>query len=383
MERVLITGGGGFIGSYIVNHLYQTKKYKVRVIDNFNDQIHSADYKKSFLYNLIEGKAEVINGDIRNLNDLSSAMKDVDYIIHLASETGTGQSMYELTKYTDTNITGTSNIFQVIVNEGLKIKKIILASSRSVYGEGLYICKKHGKIYPKIRNIEELNQLTFELFCPSCGCKLMPTSTSEDADIQLNSFYAFTKFTQEKLIETMSSKLGIDYTIFRYQNVYGAGQSLSNPYTGIISIFSNLLAFHKDLNIFEDGESTRDFVYVDDVAEITSSAIENIKTKNEVINVGTGESFSIISIANKLKILLNSNSRLNISGNFRLGDIRNNFADLNKFKTIYNDYEFLNINIGLQKFIDWFKVQKLIESNELYLNSLKELENKNMLIKVK
>lgn len=382
MERVLVTGGSGFIGNAIVEKL--KNKYEVVVLDNFSPQIHGKDYKESYLYQNIKNKCKVIKGDVRNYNELKAALEGVDYVIHLAAETGTGQSMYEINKYTDVNIKGTSNLLEVILKNKFPIKKIILSSSRSVYGEGMYFCKEHGMVVPKSRKIDDMKSGDFEAKCPICGGEIALRNTTEDCPLSPISFYAYTKFAQEKMLEVMCPTMNMPYTIFRYQNVYGAGQSLDNPYTGILSIFSKLLLKNQELNIFEDGKESRDFIHVSDVAAITCNALENDAVNYQHINVGGGENISVIEIAQILKRLYASNSKINISGDFRKGDIRHNIADISKAKTLCGFKPLYTFEKGMKEFTAWVKKQdeevSIEKSEDLFQYSLDEMKKTGMLI---
>ncbi|MBD7913306.1 NAD-dependent epimerase/dehydratase family protein [Clostridium cibarium] len=383
MEKVLITGGAGFIGNAIVQELKE--KYEVVVLDNFSPQIHGYNYEESYLYKNIKKKCELIKGDVRNTEDLKKALKDVHYIIHLAAETGTGQSMYEINRYTDVNIKGLSNLLEVIIRDKLPIKKIILSSSRSVYGEGMYFCEKHGVVVPRLRKIEDMKNGDFEVKCPVCGSEVELRNTTEECELRPISYYAYTKFAQEKMLEVMCKIMEIPYTIFRYQNVYGAGQSLNNPYTGILSIFSKLLLKNQDINIFEDGKESRDFVHVSDVAAATCSAIENANTDYEHINIGSGENVSVIKVAEILKRLYESNSAINITGDFRKGDIRHNVADITRAKKLCRFNPVYTFEKGMKEFTIWVKEQNkgqsLEKSEDLFERSLQEMQTIGMLVK--
>lgn len=385
MKKVLVTGGAGFIGNYIVNYLSKQNEYDITVLDCFSPQIHGESFLDSYLYKGIAGKVKLIKGDVRNREDLKKALEGIEYIIHLAAETGTGQSMYELNRYTDVNIMGTSNLFDIIVNEKLKIKKIILSSSRSIYGEGSYNCLSHGTVFPKSREIEDMAKGDFNNQCPICGQKVELISTDETSLISPISFYAYTKFAQEKMIEMMCPILDINYTIFRYQNVYGAGQSLNNPYTGILSIFSKLLLDDNPVNIFEDGLESRDFVHVSDVAEISCLALENDNSNSQIINIGTGENTSVIDVANILKDFYKSNSIIQISGDFRKGDIRHNRADITKLRTIFGCEPQLGFKKGISGFAKWVSDEYIRNQSDNasgnYENSINELINTGILIK--
>jgi len=387
LNKVLITGGSGFIGSHIVNILNKQGAFKLVILDNFSKQIHGDKFTESFLYKAVLGKAEIIKGDIRNQDDVLRALQGVDQIIHLAAETGTGQSMYALNNYTDVNILGLSNIFEVILKHKLPIKKIILASSRAVYGEGMQSCPTHGIVYPKQRNNQDMILKDFDNHCPLCQKKLTVELTTESCLLSPISYYAYTKLAQEKMIESLCPVVGIDYTIFRYYNVYGAGQSLSNPYTGIVSIFSKLLLQNKTINIFEDGLESRDFVHVDDIAEITCKALSEPKSNGQIINVGSGRSISVYQVAETLKSIYGSSSDLRISGDFRIGDIRHNTANIDQLNQIFNCTPKIPFEKGIKEFSDWV-LSEVQSSPEMLVStgyelSLKELKEANLLHQTK
>ena len=384
MSKVLITGGAGFIGNSVVDNLYRKGKYEIVVLDNFSEQIHGSNYEESYLYNNIKDKALIIKGDVRNSLDLEKALVGVDYIIHLAAETGTGQSMYEINRYTDVNIKGTSNLLQVILKNKLPIKKIILSSSRSVYGEGMYFCKEHGIVVPSSRDIDDMKQGDFEVKCPVCDGKVQLKATTEECPLTPISFYAYTKLAQEKMLEVMCPTMEIPYTIYRYQNVYGAGQSLNNPYTGILSIFSKMLLKNQNINIFEDGKESRDFVHVSDVAAATCNAIENDSTNYQHINVGCGENISVMQVAETLKKLYASNSEIKVSGDFRKGDIRHNIADISRAKDICGFNPVYTFDTGMKEFANWVLKEnsdnKLLLEDDKFEVSLEEMKANGMLI---
>ncbi|MGH4052323.1 MAG: NAD-dependent epimerase/dehydratase family protein [Clostridium sp.] len=384
MSKVLITGGAGFIGNSVVDNLYRKGKYEIVVLDNFSEQIHGSNYEDSYLYKNIKDKAQIIKGDVRNSEDLEKALDGVDYIIHLAAETGTGQSMYEINRYTDVNIKGTSNLLQVILNNKFNIKKIILSSSRSVYGEGMYFCKEHGIVVPRSREIDDMKSGDFEVKCPLCGGQVELRDTTEETPLTPISFYAYTKLAQEKMLEVMCPTMDIPYTIYRYQNVYGAGQSLNNPYTGILSIFSKLLLKNQNINIFEDGKESRDFVHVSDIAAATCTALENESTNYQHINVGSGENISVVQVAETLKKLYSSKSEISISGDFRKGDIRHNIADVSKAKKLCGFNPVYTFETGMKEFASWVLKEnsgnKLLLEDGKFEHSLEEMKANGMLI---
>jgi len=381
MERMLITGGTGFIGSEVVEQLSKTGKYEITVIDCMTKQIHGEDWKQSYLYKKIEGKCNFIKADIRDLEAIKDVVADSDYILHLAAETGTGQSMYQINQYNEVNIMGTSNILQAISSAGKdsKVKKIILSSSRSVYGEGKYRCPHCGIVYPSSRKKNRMVRGDFGMYCDTCGEKLVLEPTTEDSAIKPSSLYAFTKYTQERMLQTMCPALGVDYTIFRFQNVYGVGQSLKNPYTGILSIFSTLLLENKPINIFEDGLESRDFINVRDIAAGVIAAITEEKSNGEIINLGSGAGTSVIEIAELLKKAYKSSSEVRVTGDFRLGDIAHNIADVSKAKEILGFKQTVSLEEGLNDFCTWVVGQD--KDNSGYEASLNEMEGAGMFVR--
>lgn len=377
--KILITGGAGFIGNAIINGLSKNKCNEIVVLDALTEQIHGKRPEESYLYKGIADRCHFIKGDIRNYQLVEQVIKDCNYVIHLAAETGTGQSMYQINQYNEVNIMGTSNLFQAISATGIKLEKFILASSRSVYGEGKYECPIHKAVYPEARKTEDMKAGDFSMHCPVCNGRLQLVPTDEDSKIIPNSLYAFTKYAQEKMVETMCKAMQIDYTVFRFQNVYGIGQSLKNPYTGILSIFSTLLLDNKKVNVFEDGRESRDFINVEDVAAAVIKSLNEKKTNGEVINLGSGEGTSVIEIAETLKRLYRSESKICITQDFRVGDIAHNIADITKAKELLGFRPKVSLEDGLREFTAWVKGQE--SDNSGYESSLKEMELAGMLVR--
>ena len=375
MKNILISGGAGFIGSYLTKKLV-SKGYNVTILDNLSKQIHGKD-KKSELYNSIKEISTFILGDVCNEEDWKKSLKGQDAVIHLAAETGTGQSMYEISRYNDVNILGTAHLLNFLANNKNSVKKLIIASSRSIYGEGKYKCEKHGVVYPIDRIASNMINGKFDLFCDVCGGELDLMPTDENSMIHPSSIYGITKHQQEQMTLLMGKSLGIPAVSLRYQNVYGPGQSLSNPYTGILSIFSTRMLNGNDIDIYEDGEESRDFVFIDDVVEATILALEKEEANHQVFNVGSGEPTTVSQVANSLKSLYNSNTNISISGSFRLGDIRHNYADLNKIKNLLGFKVKFDFQTGISRFVDWAKTQEVKEDK--YEKSLNELKNKGLI----
>lgn len=377
--KVLITGGAGFIGNEIVNQLYENKDIEITVLDNMSEQIHGRNWEDSYLYKGIIKKCFFVKGDVRDYEDVKNVVQGCDFIIHLAAETGTGQSMYQINQYNEVNVMGTSNLFQAISSTSTKIKKIILASSRSVYGEGKYKCLKHGIVYPDSRKLEDLKLADFSMHCPICNAQLEVLPTDEKSRVNPSSLYAFTKYAQEKMVETMCKAMQIDYTIFRFQNVYGIGQSLKNPYTGILSIFSTLMLENKKVNIFEDGLESRDFINVKDAVYAVIRSLSVDKTNGQVINLGSGMGTSVIEIAEMLKKIYQSKSEISITNDFRIGDIAHNIADNRIARELLDFYPSITLEKGLTDFAAWVKEQEI--DNSGYDVSLKEMERAGMFVR--
>jgi len=376
IKNILITGGSGFIGSNLAIKLID-KGYKLTVFDNLSTQIHGKNPDKtSPLYKSIKGKVNFIKGSVTSIQCWKKAIAGQDAIIHMAAETGTGQSMYEIKKYIDVNIGGTGIMLNILANKLHTIKKIVLASSRAVYGEGKYECTEHGVVFPKTREDSDMSNKSYYCKCPICHEKVLLLPTSEDSKIHPSSIYGITKQSQEQIVLTMGKSLGIPSVAFRYQNVYGPGQSLSNPYTGILSIFSKQIKNGNNIKIFEDGKESRDFVFINDVVDATILGIEKDEANYEVFNVGADNPIDIITVAETLRQNFNSNIEIKVTGNYRLGDIRHNYADLNKIQSVLGFIPKWNFKKGSAVFTNWVDSQELQE--DMYEKSIKEMESKGL-----
>ena len=374
MKNILITGGAGFIGSRLCEKLVQ-KNYNVTILDNLSSQIHGQG--ESVLYRKVKEISIFIKGDVRNQEDWKKAIKGQDIIVHLAAETGTGQSMYEIEKYNDVNIMGTAHLLELLANSNHSIKKIIIASSRAIYGEGKYNCDKHGSQYPSCRKENDMKNGDFNIKCEICNDDLSLVATDEESKIHPSSIYGINKQQQEQMMMLMGKALGISVVAFRYQNVYGPGQSLSNPYTGILSIFSTRILNRNNLDIYEDGLESRDFVYIDDAVDATILGIEKNKANGHVFNVGSGVGTTVKEVAESLKKHYNSDINILVSRKFRLGDIRHNIADLEKAKSILGFYPNYNFTEGILKFVSWVKTQNILEDK--YEQSVQKLRKKGLI----
>jgi NAD-dependent epimerase/dehydratase len=378
MEKILITGGAGFIGSNLALALIK-RGHQVTVLDNLSEQIHGKNPEKtSPLYLSIKDKVQFIKGTVACRETLQKAIANNTVIVHLAAETGTGQSMYEIQHYTDVNIGTTALLLDILTNEKHLVKKVVVASSRAIYGEGKYYNKtKNTFVYPLQRTDNDMQKGDFEVKDPQNHSDVLElVATTEDAIIHPTSVYGITKQVQEQLVMTVCPTIGIAGVAFRYQNVYGPGQSLKNPYTGILSIFSTQIKNGNGINIFEDGKETRDFVFISDVVDATVLGIEKETANNQVFNVGTGVATDVITVATELSNNYGIQVPITISGNYRLGDIRHNYADITKARQLLGFEPKISFKEGLKQFTDWVNTQEIEEDK--YQQSIDEMKAKGL-----
>ena len=375
--KILITGGAGFIGSNLTLALLK-KGHSIVVLDNLSTQIHGINAEEtSPLYTSIKNSVTFIKGDVTNREHWQKALIGIDVIVHYAAETGTGQSMYEIERYTTVNVGGTGILLDLLANDKtLQVKKVIVASSRSIYGEGKYFSQELGIVYPNHRNDDAMQNGDFDVHYPNEKTALQLMPTDEESKIHPSSVYGITKQNQEQMVLCVCKAIGIKAIAFRYQNVYGPRQSLNNPYTGILSIFSSLILNGKPINIFEDGKESRDFVFIDDVVAATILGIENDTIHNDVFNVGAGVATDVITVAKTLLAKYNKDVPLTITGNYRLGDIRHNFVDLTKIKTALGFTSTVSFEEGITKFAQWVITQTIAASK--FENSIEEMKKKGL-----
>jgi len=375
-EHVLITGGAGFIGSHLARRFVRDG-HRVTVLDSLSPQIHGADpATTSPLLRSLDGVAQVIEGSVTSIDTVRDALRDVTIIVHLAAETGTGQSMYEIDRYVEANAGGTAKLLDVLANAAHTVRRIVIASSRSIYGEGAYRTADGRVVYPGHRADADMAAGDFEVHYPGeDALTLVPTD--ESAALHPSSVYGITKQMQESMILTVAPTIGIEATSVRYQNVYGPGQSLKNPYTGILSIFSTLIRQGKEINIFEDGEESRDFVYIDDVVEATYLAATHPAAAGEIFNVGSGVGTTVNEVVAALFAGLGREVPTRISGNYRLGDIRHNVADTTHLQERLGFMPATSFRDGVAKFAEWVLTEPIEEDS--YQRSLDEMAQRNLL----
>jgi len=362
MQKVLITGGLGFIGSHVTQACIE-KGLSVRIVDNLSAQIHGAVPRLNHAF-LQDPQVEVVRGDIAVACDWEPWIEGVDCVVHLAAETGTAQSMYEISRYTNVNLVGTAGLLNHLANKPHKVARIILGSSRSIYGEGQYLCHGCGVVYPRARSEEDMRLGRWEPPCPKCGGAIKPMATQEDAKAAPASIYAATKLGQEDLIRIAGDALGIATVIFRFQNVYGEGQSLKNPYTGILSIFSNQLRQGGCVNIYEDGRESRDFVHVSDVARAILLAMTSTRADGLTLNIGSGVATSVAEVVPLLAKGLSVEAKSTVSGQYRVGDIRHCFADTRAIRDALEFVPEVRLEQGLERLLRWVRTQA-VEADKL------------------
>ncbi len=345
-ERVLVTGGAGFIGSHLVDALVR-RGDEVTVLDSLVPQVHPThpDYLNS-------GAAYHFE-DLGRTGIVAGLLQHVDVVVHLASMVGVGQSMYQVSRYVDSNVSGTANLLQALVTHPSKIRKLILASSNTIYGEGSYECAACGIVNPPLRPEKQLTQGDWETHCSTCGGITTPVPTPETKPLAPNSVYAITKRDQEELGLTIGRAYRVPAVALRFFCVYGPRQSLSNPYTGVTAIFQSRIKNEQPPVIFEDGLQTRDLVSVHDVVRACTLAIDREGADFQAVNIGTGYPTPIRDLATTLLDLYKSPLRPLISNRFRTGDVRHCVADISKASRLLGYEPQVNLKEGMRELVEW------------------------------
>ena len=370
--KILITGGAGFIGKWLIEKM--PSEAEVVIIDSLDEQVHrkSQDFAPE-----IKARAKCIKADVQNIGDYREAIAGTDVVIHLAAQTGTGQSMYEISRYVQQNANGTAKLLELISSLDRKPRRMILSSSRAVYGDGAYSDGK-SVVYPKGRSLENLQKGIWEV-CRSDGEVLTPLPMQETHLTKPTSVYGLTKLWQEQLMENYCESQGIDLVTLRFQNVYGPKQELGNPYTGIIGIFTNAIVQGNRLELFEDGMVTRDFVFVGDVAEAVIKCATYEQPLNSIINVGSGEAVTLIEVVETIAEVIGKKAEYTISGRFRVGDVRHAIADMERFKTLLGEWKPTSLKAGIAQYLEWYLGEEPLEQATLEA-SLREMEQKGLLM---
>ena len=363
-ERILVTGGAGFIGSHLVDGLLEAGN-QVRILDNLEPQVHAGLRERGEKPAYLNPEAEFVFGDIRDLETITLALNEIDVLSHHAALVGVGQSMYEISRFTDTNANGAATILQAVVNAKKRPRKMIVASSMSIYGEGAYKCGIHGKVFPKLRLTDQLQKREWEMHCPVFGCGeiLEPAPTKENKPLFPTSIYAINKRDHEEMFLAVGRAYNIPTVALRYFNVYGTRQSLSNPYTGVAAIFSGRLLNGKPPVIFEDGDQSRDFTHISDIVQANIRVMNSQEADFRSFNVGTGRALSILEMSAALIELLGVNIAPEITGQYRAGDIRHCYADISEISKL--GYQpGIEFEDGIADLVDWVRKQQAMDSFE-------------------
>lgn len=357
-ERILITGGAGFIGSFLTDALID-KGYSVRVFDNLEEQVHHGEIPA-----YMNAGAEFVKGDVRDMDALEQALDGIDIVMHMAAAVGVAQSQYEIKRYSDVNVGGTANLLDCIVNKKLPIKKILMPTSMTSYGEGAYLCTEHGRVRPGLRKEEDIARKDWQVHCPVCNAVVEPCAITENDERQSATIYSLTKNMQEDMLLNIAKTYRIPATAFRLFNVYGPRQSLSNPYTGVMAIFASRIKNNNPPTVFEDGLQSRDFISVHDVVRAFLMALETDKGDYEMFNVGSGTALGIRDVGVAVAQSLGSSIEPVVTGEGRKNDIRHCFADTTKIRTTLGWEPTVSFEEGLRELVQWAEGEKAVDRSE-------------------
>lgn len=358
--RVLVTGGAGFIGSHLVNRLV-VEGLDVRVLDALVPQVHGPN---ATWPDRLPAGIDCIRGDVRDRAAWIEALRGIDVVYHLAAEVGVGQSMYEIERYMSANTLGTAVFLELLVEQRLPIHKVIVASSMSIYGEGAYHCPLCGPVTPAVRDDRQMRAGDWEPHCPNCGLTVTPTPTDEAKPLQPTSIYAISKRDQEEMCLAIGRAYDIPTVALRFFNVYGPGQALSNPYTGVAAIFSSRLLNGNPPLIFEDGLQSRDFIHVRDLVDGLVLALASDRADYLPVNLGTGQQTSVAGVARALAAALEVEIEPSIAGQFRAGDIRHCYADIARARELLGFAPRVSFEEGIRELVGWVREQSAEDGTE-------------------
>ncbi|MGD1995022.1 MAG: NAD-dependent epimerase/dehydratase family protein [Anaerolineae bacterium] len=367
MKNILVTGGAGFIGSHLVDALVD-QGHRVKVLDLLVPQVHGPDAQ---VPKYLPQGVTFLRGDVADVDAWRWALEDVDVVFHEAAEVGVGQSMYEVVRYVRANTLGTAVMLELLATGVYPVRRLIVASSMSIYGEGAYQCAACGPVSPQLRPVDQLAARDWEMRCPDCGRTVAPAPTGEDKPLLPTSIYAISKRDQEEMCLSIGRAYGIPTVALRYFNVYGPRQALSNPYTGVVAIFSSRLLNGNAPLIFEDGLQSRDFIHVSDIVRANLLAMENGRADYQVFNIGTGRSSTILDVARILSRALGVEIDPVVVGKFREGDIRHCFADISRARQVLGYAPQRDLETGIAEMVTWLEAQ---ESQDLVDRMVEELE---------
>jgi dTDP-L-rhamnose 4-epimerase len=370
VKRILVTGGAGFIGSHLADELLQ-HGYKVRVLDNLSVQVHGPERKRPSYLN---PEVELIVGDIRDPDYVRKSLNGIDAVYHFVSIVGVGQSMYELVRYTDVNNLGTAVLLEELIRR--PVERLIVASSMSIYGEGLYRAPD-GSIHSNVdRTLDQLRRCDWEMR-GSDGQPLKPIPTPEWKTPSLASVYALSKYDQERMCLMIGQAYGISAVAMRFFNAYGPNQALSNPYTGVLAIFASRLLNNQPPIVFEDGCQLRDFVSVSDVAGACRLALEVPAAAGHVFNVGSGVQYRVAEIARHMARILGKNIEPEIAEEYRVGDIRHCFPDISLARDLLGYEPEVSLEDGLLDLAAWLEGQI---AEDRFIEARRELAARGLVV---
>ena len=368
--KILVTGGAGFVGSHLVDALI-ARGHDVRVLDNLDPQVHGAGAGRP---EYLHPGAELRVGDVRDRAVVAQALDGVEVVFHQAAAVGVGQSMYEIERYVSVNALGAAVVLEEVVARRGRIRRLVVASSMSIYGEGAYEAASGERLHPGLRPEADLAARRFEMVGPD-GVELRPVPTPEDKPLQPTSIYAVTKRDHEEMFLAVGAAYGIPTVALRYFNIYGTRQALSNPYTGVMAIFSSrLLNRHRPM-IFEDGLQSRDFVHVTDIVRANLLALERDEAAGRVYNVGTGRPTSVLRVAELLAEQLDFSEKPDVVGKYRAGDIRHCYADIGRIARELGFEPRVSLEEGMRELLTWLRSQKATDQVE---RAARELEARGL-----
>jgi dTDP-L-rhamnose 4-epimerase len=362
-DRILITGGAGFIGRRLAQRTLAAG-WDVRIVDAFLPQVHG---EAPVVPSWLSGDCDLRRGDVRDPDVMRSAVADIDVVFHLAAETGTGQSMYAIQRYVDVNAGGTAVLLEALQQSGDRCRILVNASSRAVYGEGQYHCPTCGIVHPPLRDPQRLARGEWDPTCPSCGSRIDAVATREDAVTRPVSVYGTTKLAQELLSSHYGHAFDTSVVSLRFQNVYGLGQSLLNPYTGILTHFFNTLRRGDSPRVFEDGRESRDFVHVDDVVAALLAAVI-ADPGHHTVNIGSGVRTTILQLAEAMRDVMRVDVTPVVVGEYRVGDVRHCVADLTRARQLLDYSPAVPLEAGLVEFVAWAASQQPSAASEATAN---------------
>jgi dTDP-L-rhamnose 4-epimerase len=375
LRNILVTGGAGYIGSHLVDALVR-RDYRVTVLDNLEPQVHRSGTWPSYA----NVNAQYVEGDVRDRSVFEPLVLQSQAVVHFGAAVSVGQSMYQVDRYVDVNTRGTALLLDILVNSKHNVEKVIVASSIGVYGEGAYECATHGAVAPTIRSEPQLAMRDWEQRCPYCSTHVRSIPTPEGKTLYRDNIYSMTKYHQEEMVLLIGKTYGIPSVAPRFFNVYGPRQSLSNPYAGVAAIWLSRLLNGKQPIVFEDGGQLRDFVSIHDVVECLVLMLEKPGADYLPVNVGSGETITILEIAKLLGRLLGSSIEPQITQTGRKFDIRHNTADISRARQALGFAPKVSLEDGFSELIEWAKTTPDV-AVDFFDKALKELQDKGLLVK--